>query len=95
MSLVLSRRGLAAQGGAKRFSQVVANYSSRPHRRLEYSNDCGAGQQRERSQTVTSYYNQSAIDAAAAKVGDHCQVSGFKSWLVGKFHPAFVHALGR
>ncbi|XP_021966863.1 3-methyl-2-oxobutanoate dehydrogenase [lipoamide] kinase, mitochondrial isoform X2 [Folsomia candida] len=69
MSSVLTRRGLAVQGSAKRFN-LVANYSSRPNRnRLEYSNDCGASasQQRERSQTVTSYYNQSAIDAAAAK----------------------------
>ena len=33
-----------------------------PHYGVQYSND------RERSQTFTSYYNQDAIDAAAAKV---------------------------
>lgn len=51
---------------------LVQQYSSRPivsrSRLSEYSQDCGNSKERERSQTVTSYYNQSAIDAAAAKV---------------------------
>lgn len=44
---------------------MIANYSSRPHNRLDVHNDSRA---RERNQTVVSFYNQSAIDAAAAKV---------------------------
>ncbi|ODM93132.1 [3-methyl-2-oxobutanoate dehydrogenase [lipoamide]] kinase, mitochondrial [Orchesella cincta] len=44
---------------------MVSNYSSRPHNhRLDLSNDSST---RERNQTVISYYNQSAIDSAAAK----------------------------
>jgi hypothetical protein len=77
----MSRKGVVVAGGHAARATLVANFSSNPnhrHRTLDYysnySNDCG-GNSRERSQTVSSYYNQSAIDAAAAKVSLPLSVS--------------------
>jgi hypothetical protein len=57
------RRALAGSTTTNATATVAAAARS-----LSSRLQCSAADTRERSQTVTAYYNQSAIDAAAAKV---------------------------